>query len=267
MSSRDTAAPATTSEIRKLAHTLGVPPERLDALGAIPTADLRTLRCQIAEAMFQADKPRFAKVAALSKAVPVAVAAKLTEHAFPALLAARTAELIDPHRAGELVARLSDGYLADVSAAMDPARAPEVIAGIPPERIARVGAELARREDWVVIAGFVDQVGPAALAATIGAFTGAQLLRIGFVLDDKSRLDDVAGHVTDAQLDEMLAAAVSDGLWQELDDLVAQLSPARAARLSARYRAAPASVGSAAVKAAASGVLSERSLDVLAGRE
>jgi hypothetical protein len=258
-------SPAATSELRKLAHTLGVTPERLDSLSAIPADDLRTLRCQIAEALFQADRARFAKVAALSKAVPVAVAAKLTEHAFPPLLAARTAELVDPHRAGELVARLSDGYLADVSAAMDPARAREVVAAIPAERIAHVGAELARREEWVVIGGFIDHVSADALAATVRRFDGAQLLRIGFVLDDKCRLDDIAGLVTDAQLDALLAAARSDGLWMELDDLVTRLSPPRIARLAQRYAAVSPDVRAAAEEAATIGALSERSLESLGG--
>jgi hypothetical protein len=252
--------PATTSEIHKLAHTLGVAPDRLDALRTLPAGDLRTLRGQIAEALFQADRARFAKVAALSKAVPVAVAAKLTEHAFPPLLAARTAELVDPQRAGELVARLSDNYLADVSAAMDPARAREVIAAIPAERIARVAAELARREEWVVIGGFIDQVSADALAATVRVFDGAQLLRIGFVLDEKSRLEDIAGLVTEVQIDAMLEAARSQELWAELDDLLSQLSPPRIGRMAQRYNAAPAQLRSAMAKAAALGVLSERSL-------
>ena len=55
----------------------------------------------------------------------------MTEFALPPMIAARTAELLDPAKAAEMVGRLSDGYLADVSAAMDPTRAPEVIARIP----------------------------------------------------------------------------------------------------------------------------------------
>ncbi|MDP9091670.1 MAG: hypothetical protein M3N95_01690 [Actinomycetota bacterium] len=258
-------SPPTTGEIHKLAHTLGVTPTRLDALRALPPEDLRALRGQIAEALFQADRSRFATVAALSKAVPVAVAAKLTEHAFPPLLAARTAELVDPQRAGELVARLSDDYLADVSAALDPGRAREVIAAIPAHRIARVGAELARRQEWVVIGGFIDQVSPGALAATVREFDGEQLLRIGFVLDDKRRLDDITGLVTELQLDAMLEAARSQKLWAELDELLSNLSPPRVARLARRYAAAPARLRSALAKAAATGVLSERSLTSVAG--
>jgi hypothetical protein len=256
---------AVTAEIRKLAHTLGVSAERLEHLGGVPAHDLRQLRGQIAEALFQADRALFSKVAALSKAVPVGVAAKLAQVAFSPLLAARTAEVIDPHRAGALVAKLPDGYLADVSAALDPTRAPHVVADIPPERIARVGAELARRREWVVIAAFVDAVSADALAATVAVFDGEQLLRIGFVLDDKSRLEDITGLVTDRQLDEMLAGAADHGLWQELDDLVGHLGPQRAQRLAARYRSAPGQVRAAVEEAAAAGSLSRGAMAALSG--
>ncbi len=251
-----------SAEIQKLAHTLGVTFERLAALAAVPAADLRILRAQIADALFEADKPHFAKMAALSKAVPVAVATKITEHAVPPLLAARTAELIEPARAVDMVARMSDGYLADVSAALDPGRAPEIIARLPPQRVAKVGRELAQREEWVVIGGFVAHVSDTALAVTVREFTGEQLLRIGFVLDDKTRLDDIVPLLSEAQLDALLGAAAA-GRWAELDDLLAHLSPAGATRLRARFAVAPAEVAEALRSAAAAGALSAQSLTAL----
>ena len=39
-------------------------------LDGVPAEDLRELRAQIGEALFQADRHAFARVAALSKAVP-----------------------------------------------------------------------------------------------------------------------------------------------------------------------------------------------------
>lgn len=257
-------ARAATSELRKLGHTLGVEAGALAFLAALPAQDVRTLRGQVAEALFEADRHLFARVAALSKAAPVAIAAKLAEHAFSPLLAARTAELIDPDRAAALVSRLSDDYLADVSAAMDPARSPQVVAGIAPERIARIAAVLARREEWVVIAGFVDVVDRPTLAATVREFDGAQLLHIGFVLEDKRRLDEINTLVTDAQLDQMLAAAAEHQLWQELDDLLGFLTDERAQRLAERFRTAPEPVRQAATVAADDGLLSRASLDRLA---
>ena len=233
-------------------------------LTGVPAADLRRLRAQIADALFEADKPHFAKMAALSKAVPVAVAAKITQLALPPLLAARTAELIDPGRAVDMVARMSDTYLADVSAAMDPSRAPEIIAQLPPERVAKVGRELARREEWVVIGGFVGHVSDAALAGTVRAFDGEQLLRIGFVLDDKTRLNDISPLLTHAQLNELLAAAAR-GLWIEFDDLLTNLDALSSARIRACFAAAPAEVEAAIRAGAASGELSAASMAKLTG--
>jgi hypothetical protein len=232
----------TLAALQKLAHTLGVAPEDLAPLRAVPADDIRLLRSQIAEALFQADRPRFARIASLAQAVPVALAAKVTQHAMPPLLAARTAELVDPARAAELVNRLPDSYLADVASAMDAARAPEVIRRMPPERVARVAAELARRGEWVVIGGFVAQVSAEALAASVAVLVDAQLLHVAFVLDEKSRLDEIGGLLTDAQLDGMLAAGARDGLFVELDDLIAHLSAPRADRLAERLAGAPAAV-------------------------
>src|SRR3954465_678027 len=117
----------------------------LDFLNQDDEPDLRALRTQIGNALFNADKHHFTKVVAVSKIVPPALAAKITEHALSPLIAARTAELLEPAPAVDMAGRLSDRYLADVSAAMDPARAPEVVSTIPPERVATVGVELARR--------------------------------------------------------------------------------------------------------------------------
>ena len=142
------------AERRKLAHVLGVDPDRLGMLESVPADQVKQLRGQVTEALFQADKHYFTRVATLSKTVPVAVSAKVTELALPPLLAARTAELLEPAKAMELVARLSDRYVADVSAVLDPARSPQLIAAIAPKRISKISTELARREEWVVIGGF-----------------------------------------------------------------------------------------------------------------
>jgi hypothetical protein len=226
-------------ELRKLARALEVDEHELDFLAGVPEADLRTLRRQVGEALFQADRPSLVRVAALSKAVPAGVAAKLSEAVLPPLIAARTAELLEPHKAAELVSRISPKYLADVSVYMDAARSPEVVAAIPAQRVAEVAAELARREEWIVIGSFVAQVGDEALAASVARFDGEQLLRIGFVLDDIARLDDIGGMLSDVQLDELLVAAAEFGLWQELAELAANLSEPRLARLAEHYAALP----------------------------
>jgi hypothetical protein len=251
-----------SAEIQKLAHQLGVPPARLEFLAAVDADELRTLRRQIGDVLFNVDKHHFSKVVAVSKIIPAALAAKITERALSPLIAARTAELLEPARAADMVARLSDGYLADVSAAMDPARAPEVIAQIPAKQVAIVGTELARRGEWVVMGGFVSLVSHEALRAAVRCLTGDQLLRVGFVLDDLARLDDIAQMLTDDQVDDLLAAAVEHDLWPELDELLAHLDSAQSQRLAARYAAA----GPAVAAAADEGALSEASRARLGSR-
>jgi len=229
-----------TAELLKLAHQLGVEADRLDFLEDVPVDDLRTLREQIGDYLFEADKHHFTKVATISRLVPAAIAAKVTEFALPPLIAARTAELLDPGRAADMVGRLSDGYLADVSAAMDPGRAPEVIARISPAHVSKVGAELARRSEWVVMGGFVSVVSGPALAAAVADLDGEELLRVGFVLDDLNRMDEIAALLSDEQLDGMLGAAVEHDLWDELDGVLASLKGTQATRIAGRYAAAPA---------------------------
>jgi hypothetical protein len=254
-----------TPEIRKLAHQLGVDPSRLQFLSDVPQADLRELRGLVGEYLFQADRHHFDKVVAVSKIVPTALAAKVTEHALPPLIAARTAELLEPTKAVDMVGRLSDRYLADVSAAMDPARAPEVIANIPPAQVAKVGAELARRGEWVVMGGFVSLVSDAALRSAVENLSGEQLLRVGYVLDDLSRLDDITDMLTDDQLDDMLGAAIAHDLWRELDGILIHLTGTQARRIAARYAEAPSPVVAAVDDAARSGALSETGLAALRG--
>jgi hypothetical protein len=234
------------AELRRLAHTLDVEPTALTMLEGVPVEDLRTLRAQIGEAMFQAGRPAFARVATLSKTVPGAVAAKLTELALPPLLAARTAELLEPGRAVDMVKRLSDGYLADVSARLDPARAPEVVAAIPTDRVATISAELARRGEWVVIGGFVAHVSPEALRASVAAFSGRDLLWVSYHLQDRSRVDEITALLDDDQLDDMIAAAAREEQWPLLADVVANTSDTHAPRLRARLAAAPAGIRAAA---------------------
>ena len=231
-----------SAELDKLAHQLSVAPTELEFLAGLPVADLRELRAQISEALFQADKHHFTRMAALAKAVPVAVATKVTVLALPPLLAARTSELFEPKRAVEMVARLPLDYLADVSAVMDPSRSAEVVAAMPAETVAAVGSELAQRGEWVVMGAFVSFVSSDALRATVQQLSGEQLLRIGFVLDDASRLAEISDALSTRQLDQMLAAAREHALWRELDDLLGKLDTERAGRLADRYAAASAEI-------------------------
>lgn len=255
----------TAPELQKLAHQLGIDSARLDFLADVPVNDLRTLRAQIGERLFQADKHHFSRIAALSKAVPVAVSAKVSQLALPPLLAARTSELLEPKRAVEMVSRLPAPYLADVAAAMDPGRSPEVVAAIPAVKVALVGTELARRSEWVVMGAFVSYVSREGLRATVAELNGEQLLRVGYVLDDSSRLGEITEALRPEQLDEMLAAAIDCQLWRELDDVLADLDDEHIGPLAERFATAPDERRAAVTAAVENGQLSAAGYDKLAG--
>jgi len=255
----------TAGELRKLAHGLDVPLASLDVLAGLDAATVRELRRQISDALFEADRAAFERVAALSKAIPGAVAAKLTQAVLPPIIAARVAELLEPARAADMVGRLSESYVAEVSLRMDATRAPHIVDAIPPAKIGAVARELARREEWVVIGGFVSAVSAAALAASVAEFSGEQLLRIGFVLDDVSRFDEIGDLLTTSQLDELLTAAAASSLWAELAELVSHLTGERLDRLAARYADAPPSVRSAFDAAVEAGELPPATQAALAG--
>ncbi len=254
------------AELAKLAHQLGVPTARLKSVADVPSEDLRALRHQIADVLFEAGRHHFTRMATLASIVPVPVSARIGQHVLPPLLAARTAEVLDPHRAAELVARMSSTYLADVAAAIEPGRAPHVIAALGPPHVALVGAELARRGEWIVVGAFVSFVSDPALRAAIAKLDGEQLLHVAFVLEDVSRIDVIGALLSPQQLDELLAAAATQDMWSELDELLSELGDTSAARLADRFAAAPERVQARIVAAHDGGELSASSYARLAGR-
>ena len=93
--------------------------------------------------------------------------------------------------------------------------------------------------------GFVSVVSGPALQAALTDLTGEQLVRVGFVLDDLSRMDEIAALLREDQLDGMLEAAVRLELWTELDGVLAGLSGAQAVRIGDALPAAPAATRAA----------------------
>jgi hypothetical protein len=255
MSARSAAA-----ELAKLARVLGRPVADLSVLAGVPAEDLRVLREQIADAVFGPDRAAFERVAATARMLPASVAAPIAQAVLPPVLAARVAELLEPRQAVELAARLSDRYLADVATELDPARVATIVPAIPAPRVGAVTRELGRRAEWAIIAAFVPHLSPDGLGAAAAALDGEQVLRVGFVVEDVvedgTALGRLAGLLTDAQIDQLLAAAATQALWGELDAVVTALPAETAARCAARFAAAPARLRAAVDRAVAAEMLS-----------
>ncbi|HEY2769602.1 MAG TPA: hypothetical protein VGI87_03500 [Solirubrobacteraceae bacterium] len=222
------------AEILKLARLLHRDPDELSYLGEIPSADIRRLRDQITDVLFDAQSHALGRVAAASKLLPVGVAATIGQRAFGPVLSARITGLLDPGRAVEIADRMPIPFLADVAIELDPRRAREVIARIPAQRIAQITGELVRRGEYVAMGRFVGHLPDGTLLAVVSAMDDASLLRVAFVLEAKGGLDDLIAMLPPERLDSVIDAASREQLWVEALDLLANLAPEHRAELAER---------------------------------
>ncbi|HEX8976934.1 MAG TPA: hypothetical protein VF781_10515 [Solirubrobacteraceae bacterium] len=231
-----TEAVQARAEILKLARALNRDAGTLHYLEGVAADDLRAFRHQVIEALWSADGAAMGKLAAASKLLPAGVNATISERALGPVITAQLAARLDPARAIDVAAKLSTPFLADVAVALDPRRTSAVIAGMPPHRIGEITAELVRRGEYVTMGQFVGHLSDEAIRAALGAMDNAELLQIGFVLEDKARLDRLLALLPPGRLDGIITAAVEQDLWLEALDLLAHLSAARRRRIIATAR-------------------------------
>jgi hypothetical protein len=240
-----------TAEVVKLARLLDVDPASLAYLEKVPPEDLRALREQATDVLFDADLGALQSMAAASRVIPVPLLAKITEGVFGPLLCARIAGLIDPPRAVDVAARLEPAFLAEVAAALDPRRATDVIAGMPVEQIVEVTRELLANDEYVTMGRFVGHLSTDALRAAVTVTDEPSLLRVAFVLEGKERLPEVLGLLPRERLRIMIEGGARDGMWPEVLDLLANVTDAYAQQPPARGAGTPDPFGTLADVAAA----------------
>jgi hypothetical protein len=222
------------AEVLKLARLLGREPEQLEYLELVSPTDLRALREQVTDMLFDAHDATLRRLAAASRLLPTGLVATLGEHAFGPVLSARMAALLDPERAVDMAEKFSTEFLAEIAIHVDPRRASDVIARMPPEQIEKVTAELVRRGEYVTMGRFVGHLSEPALRASVKELDDATMLRTAFVLEDRNRLDALAELVGEDRIRGLAEVAERDGLWPEAIDLLMNLDRERVAEGLAR---------------------------------
>lgn len=220
------------AEVIKLARVLATDPEEIAYLERATPEDLRALREQATDALFEGDRDRLFKLALASRIIPSPIGAKIAHWALGPLLSARVTGLLDPSKAVDLAKRLPAGFLADVAIDLDPRRAREVIERLPAEQVAEIAGELARRDEEVTMGRFVGYLDDEALGAAMAKIDDGSLLRTAFVMEDKDRLDDVLSLLPQERLAGVMHAADRDGLWAEALDLLDHMSKERQGALA-----------------------------------
>lgn len=215
----------------RLARLLKTDPERLEPLAAVPTEDLKVLRDQVSSRLFDEGVESFQRAATVGNLVPTALGAKLAQHALGPVLSARTTAVTPPEKAVEMAGRFPPAFLADVAVEMDPRVADDLVKALPPKVIATVGDELADREEWLVMADFVEVISHGALATTLDALSTESILRVSRYLEDESRLDEIVGLLDDDRLAELIEVAAELGLGDNLERITNALGEDQRARI------------------------------------
>jgi hypothetical protein len=251
-----TASLEVKGEILKLARLLRRDPAEFEYLEQVPAADIRLLREQVTDVLFDANGPALGRLATASKLLPIKVVAIIGEHAFGPILAARIAGLLEPERAVQMANTMPIEFLADVAIELDPRRASAVIALIAPPRTADITRVLLRREDYVTMGRFVAHLSDEAIRAAIDVMSDEELLRVAFVLESRDGLAHLVALLPQSRLDSVIDAGAREGMWAELLQLlpvvpvlpldsqrrlareVAKLDPARRALIERQVREA-----------------------------
>ena len=229
------------AEVMKLARLLNREPEQLAYLERLGHEDVKRLREQVTDMLFDAHDATLQRLVSASRLLPVGLVAMIGEHAFGPTLSARVAALLDPGRAVDMADKLPTEFLAEIAIDIDPRRASQLIARIPPEQIEKVTRELVRRGEYVTMGRFVGHLSEPALRASVAVIDDATLLRTAFVLEDRDRIDALADLVGEDRIAGLIEVAEKEGLWAEALDLLINLDSERAAeglsRLEPKRRA------------------------------
>lgn len=219
------------AELLKLARVLRVAPEELAFLAEADPVELSELRAAVSRRLHARDRDHFERAVALGRHLPAAITGNLVKHALGPQLAGHAAGLLDPDQVSEFAGQLPADFLADVAAVTDPGAIGPLVHGIEAAKIMAVTRVLVEREEWVTMGAFVGLVGNDLLPETIGFFDAEALLRVGFVLEDRSRVDEIFRFLDDERLLDLLTTAEERDLLGETIHLVNALDDDGVARV------------------------------------
>lgn len=220
-------------EVAKLKHALQVPADAtdLDFLAALAPADVTHLRRSVDAARHARQAGRFARLAGITRFLPVAVAARAAEAALGPLVSARTASVMEPEEASRLAERISPEFLAELTGHLEPTRATAIVAGLPADLLVAVGRRMLANGDHLTLGGFVGVMPADASVEVVRDASGLAILEIAVHAEDPAALDEVLAGLPDATLERVLAAAGEHDRADEAVLLMALLGLEARARL------------------------------------
>lgn len=227
------------AELTKLARVLGVDEAQLHFLADVSVAALREFRYAASDRLFASDGDKLKRIASAAKLVPAPVAAKAAALAFGPLLTAAVASSVEPARGIAIANNSRVSFLARTAVELDPRRCGPILSELPAPLAGQVAAQLVEAGEHLTLGRFVGAISDPALRAAAAEIDDADLLRVAFLLEDRSAIDNVVDVVAD-RLPGVLTAAAREGLWSQalgllgaindehratMGDLAAELDP------------------------------------------
>lgn len=205
------------AEILKLARFLDIDAQQLDILDAVPPADIRALRAQVTHHFFASDHHFFRRLVTASRLLPISLLAMVAEKVLGPMLAARVAGQMDVDRGVGIAERLPTDFLAELCLSLDPDHTQDLIRAMPINRIRDVAKALAKDEEYVTMARFVDIVTEDAIRGVLeDLHDDAALLHIAFFVEDKPRLERILDLLPETRIVRIIEmAAARNDLWPE----------------------------------------------------
>jgi len=200
----------------KLARLLGCEASDLGALSQCSEEELRLARSVAANALFGRHRGLFSKLAGATRLLPTGLSAQFTQKFIGETLAGRVASEMDPKQALALSEKLPVPFLARVCLSLDPGRSGPIIRAMPTALVVDVARELRRNREHIVMAQFADALDDDVVAAVMDAIDEpSDLLRIGFYIESKVRLEGIISAMDDERLGATLVAAQAEALWPQ----------------------------------------------------
>jgi hypothetical protein len=223
---------AVRAELGRLARVLGVEPDEVAFLGAVPEADLRALRDLIVDHLFDLEGDRLKRIASAGRALPAPVAAGLVEKAVDPVVAGIMVSAVDTRTLLAIAGRLSTRYLADLGPHIDPRRVPDVVARLPRRTIVAVAGELADRRDHATMARFVGHLDDDAILAAVAVLPDEVVVRTAPLVEATDRVDALCAALDDDRLRRLVTVAATPDLVGDCLGLLAVVGPDQLRRIA-----------------------------------
>ena len=235
----------------KFARIFGLPEASLGWVDEVELEDLQRVRRAAEARLFAVGGDKFRRLNAASRLLPNVVVAKIAQVTVGPLLGARTAGLVEPERAADLVRHVSPRYLAQMAMHLDPSTVEDIVPALPVDVMVAVAEEILPTGDWVTMGRMVGLAPPHAVRPLIDAVGDDEgLLRIAFMLEHRERLGPIVDEVPDERILAVARVAHEQDLWVEGVALMTFVDEDRRRRIGRLATQSPPEVLDSLIRAA-----------------